>query len=80
MKFTECCGKAVESHKENMEIYKCYVEGPIPATGDTFCSRCKRDVTRNGNVKNTIRNADIDIHGNWKYVLKEFGKSHQGSG
>jgi len=76
MKFTECCGKPVESYKESLESGY-YVEGPVPATGDSYCQRCKRDVTRAGDVKNTPRNADIDVNGNWNYELKQHGDNTQ---
>jgi hypothetical protein len=75
MKFTVCCGKPVESHTENLEKYKYFIEGPVPATGDTFCSRCKRDVTPSGNVIKTPRNADIDVNGNWKYETKKYNNN-----
>jgi hypothetical protein len=67
--FSACCGKVVYSHKDDKkEGY--VVEGTVAATGDTYCSRCKRDVKRTGEVKKTPRNADIDEHGNWDYKLE----------
>ena len=66
--FTACCGKPVESRKEDTKSgYR--LEGPVEHTGDTYCSRCKRDVTKVGNVRQTQRNKDIDQNGNWEYKL-----------
>ena len=68
--WTECCGKPVRSRKEDKKMgYNLY--GTIPATGDTYCDRCKRDVTRTGDIKKTPRNADIDKNGSWGYELKQ---------
>ena len=66
--FTECCGKFVDKHSENAKNGY-LVEGEIPATGNTYCNRCKRDVTRTGHAKKTPRNADIDENGSWGYTL-----------
>jgi len=66
--FSACCGKIVYSRTaEAREGYT--VKGPIEATGDTYCSRCKRDVKRTGEVKKTPRNDDIDKNGSWGYEL-----------
>jgi hypothetical protein len=67
--FSACCGKVVNSHKDN-EKNGYVVKGTIAAAGDSYCSRCKRDVKRTGEVKKTPRNADIDKHGNWNYTLE----------
>jgi len=66
--FSACCGKIVYSHKaEAKEGYA--IKGTIKATDDFYCSRCKRDVERTGEVKKTPRNDDIDKNGNWGYKL-----------
>jgi len=67
--YSACCGKVIYSHK-NEEKDGYTIKGPVAATGDTYCSRCKRDVKRTGEVKKTPRNADIDKHGNWEYKLE----------
>jgi len=66
--FSACCGKIVYSHKaEAKEGYA--IKGTIEASGDFYCSRCKRDVKRTGEAKKTPRNADIDKNGSWGYEL-----------
>jgi len=70
--FTECCGKPVESYSEDIKSGY-YVDGPVPASSNFYCQRCKRDVKRNGDVKKTPRNRDIDVNGSWNYILKQHG-------
>lgn len=71
--YTECCGKTIDKHSEDMK--KGFtVKGNIPATGDTYCSRCKRDVTSKGRVKDTPRNTDINKNGSWDYQLSSCDK------
>ena len=64
--YTACCGKYVDRHSEDAKTGY-LVTGEISATGDNYCSRCKRDVKRTGNVKDTPRNADIAANGSWGY-------------
>jgi hypothetical protein len=55
--FSACCGKIVYSHKaEAKDGYA--IEGTVEATGDFYCSRCKRDVKRTGEVKKTPQLTD----------------------
>ena len=70
--YTACCGKIVDKHSEDKKS-GLTVKGKFPATGDTYCNRCKRDVTRTGDVKKTPRNADIDENGSWDYKLVSSG-------
>ena len=66
--FSACCGKAVHSHKaDEKDGYA--VKGTVAHTGSTYCSRCKRDVKKTGEVKKTPRNDDIDKNGSWDYKL-----------
>jgi hypothetical protein len=66
--FTACCGKIVDSHKAS-EKAGYIVKGTVAHTGDTYCPRCKRDVTKTGEVKKTPRNDDIDKNEGWGYEL-----------
>ena len=66
--FSQCCGKIVECHKaSNAGGYR--VTGKVEQTGNTYCPRCMRDVTKTGKVKKTPRNHDIDKNGSWDYKL-----------
>jgi len=66
--YTECCGKLIGRHSiDTKDGYE--VSGRIPAEGDYYCTRCKRDVTNRGNIKNTERNADVAANGSWDYEL-----------
>jgi hypothetical protein len=67
--YSECCGKLAERHSKDAKDGFA-VTGPFPNTGDTYCSRCKRDVTLKGKPRKTAKNDDIDKNGSWEYTLK----------
>lgn len=70
--FTRCCGKIVDSRRTDRAMGYTLI-GKVEGSGDNYCPRCKRDVTRTGNIKKSPKNTDIDQNGSWDYKLVKLG-------